>query len=162
MRPSKIVAALGLFATLLTACGPGMARTSHVEDARLDSLKSALEKLGDPGSRLQIGWFDLDADGMDEALVMMTGEEWCGSGGCTMVVLQAHAASWKVVSKRPISRPPIAVLDGKSNGWRDLAVIDQGGGLLDPVTVVLKFENDRYVRHEKAPATGRRQVVIPD
>jgi uncharacterized protein len=138
------------------------AENPHVTQKRNNAIKAVLEKLDDANDTpYDIGWFDLDGDGRQEAIVLMKGSSWCGSGGCTLAVLKEDAGSWKVVSTIPTCRSPVIVLDEKTNGWRDLAVVTYGGGDSNVKMTVLKFQRKTYVkRHEIALQHGQ-QTIIP-
>lgn len=164
MSPMKLAAAFLLSAWVLAACGSGVVGTAEnprLNQERSGSIKAALEKLGGGVSNYRIGWFDLDEDGTQEAIVLMMGADWCGSGGCTLMVLKQNAASWELVSRIPTSRSPVVLLDGKTNGWRDIAVITQGGGDLSRKKTVLKFQKNGYVKHPEINAKDDYQIIIP-
>ena len=65
---------------------------------------------------------DLNGDGSPEGIVYLTSNVWCGTGGCTMLILEQAGGSWRLLTKASITRPPIRVLGTKSNGWRDVGV----------------------------------------
>ena len=161
----KIVIFSLLSVGILVASGSGVAGTaenSQATEERNNAIKDVLEKLEDAGdTRYDIGWFDLDGDGRQEAIVLMTGNTWCGTGGCTLAVLKQDAGSWKVVSEIPTCRSPVILLDGKTNGWRDLAVVTYGGGDLNIKMTVLKFQKKTYVKHHEVALRHDRQTIIP-
>ena len=72
--------------------------------------------------RYQLGWADLTGDGRPEALVLIGGPSWCGSGGCQMYVLQMRAGGIRMLGRHTITRAPIALLDTRTNGLRDFSV----------------------------------------
>lgn len=165
MNPVKVVAFSLLSIWMLVASASGVAGTAENPQApeeRNKSIRSALEKLEDgEAPSYNISWFDLDGDGRQEALVLMTGEAWCGTGGCTLMVLKQDAASWRVVSRIPACRAPVVLLDGKTNGWRDLAVVAQGGGDVSQKVTVLKFRKNRYVKQHEMAVEAGRQAISP-
>lgn len=69
---------------------------------------------------------DLNSDGTDDAIVLMQGMEWCGSGGCTMLVLKGEDDGYTVTSRSTVTRAPIRASHSLSNGWRDLIVHSDG------------------------------------
>lgn len=108
---------------------------------------------------------DLNNDGVSEFLVYVKGEGACGSGGCNLFVLKANNRGYEPVSQLTISWPPIRVLESKSNGWQDIAVWVQGGGILPGYEARLRFDGKGYptnpslVPREKGePSKGR--IVI--
>ncbi len=49
---------------------------------------------------------DLNDDGKDEFLVGLIGGDWCGSGGCTMLVLNS---SYKLITRMTVVNYPVFV-----------------------------------------------------
>lgn len=86
---------------------------------------------------------DLNGDGIQEAVVLLTDTDWCGSGGCTLLVAQHLGAAWQLISKITLVHPPVIALERKRSGWQSLSFIVGGGGMAaDPVT--LDFRQGRY------------------
>ena len=76
---------------------------------------------------------DLNGDGMQEVIVYLIGGGWCGSGGCTTLILGPQDTSYKVITKMTVTRLPIRVLTTTSNGLHDLPVVVRGGGILKTI-----------------------------
>ena len=87
---------------------------------------------------------DLNGDGIPEAIVLLRSGAWCGSGGCTTLILTRNKSSWKIVAKLTITRPPIRVLKDATNGWRNITVWVQGGGIQDGYEALLRFDGHSY------------------
>lgn len=87
---------------------------------------------------------DLNGDGNPEAIVYLTSNDWCGSGGCTMLILKQDGDSWRLLTEVSITKPPIRVLGKKSNGWRDVGVWVQGGGIQPGFEAQLRFDGKMY------------------
>src|SRR5882762_7733245 len=51
----------------------------------------------DKSTRFFATFVDLAGNGTREAIVYMTGDGWCGSGGCNTLILEPHGNSWKAV-----------------------------------------------------------------
>lgn len=81
---------------------------------------------------------DLDKDGVDDAVVWLQGMDWCGSGGCTMLVLRGGDDGYAVVSRSTVTREPIRVSDAMSHGWHDLIVHSDG------VEKLMQFDGKAY------------------
>ena len=160
MRVARTSVVFSFMAWLLVACGLGFARIPH--EPRSSHIEMTLDKLNE-GTKVdyRMGWFDLDGSGDQEAVVLMMGSNWCGTGGCTLVVLKHDAGSWTVVSRVPTSRLPVVALEGRTNGWRDLAVITQGGGDIARKQIVLRFQKGGYVKDLESKVTGDRETIIP-
>src|SRR6185312_5883971 len=52
-----------------------------------------------------------------QTIVYLTGQEWCGSGGCTTLILEPKGSSYRLISKISLTRLPIRVLRCTTNGW---------------------------------------------
>jgi hypothetical protein len=66
---------------------------------------------------------DLNGDGKDEYFVRLMGSYFCGSGGCTFLLLDRYS---EIITKFTVMRPPIYVSVEKENGWRKLMVESEG------------------------------------
>ncbi len=100
-------------------------------------------------------YVDLNNDGIQDAVVILTGGVWCGTGGCTMKVFQGQGnKTFRLVSTSSLIRPPLTVSENKTNGWRDLIVEVSGGGV-PAKTVALKFDGKAY------PLNPSTQPAIP-
>jgi hypothetical protein len=71
---------------------------------------------------------DLNGDGRPDAIVLMSGADWCGSGGCTMLIFKGVEKGFEFVSKSTITNPPIRVSKETVRGWRTLIVSSKGKG----------------------------------
>ncbi len=69
--------------------------------------------------------YDLNDDAQQELLVQL---DWCGSGGCTLLVFENHQESWRFNSRITLVRSPIMLGQQTSYGWRDLIFNVSGGG----------------------------------
>src|SRR5262249_61518301 len=67
--------------------------------------------------RYNVALVDLNEDGVEEVVVHLVGQGICGTGGCPTLVLVPVGSSFKIVSRTLLTRPPIRVLNRKSNGW---------------------------------------------
>lgn len=118
--------------------------------------------------RHRAAFFDLNDDGIDEAIVYLTDRDWCGSGGCTLLVLRKLLSSWQLVSKTTVVNTPIRALNDKAHGWRTLTVTVRGGGVGRPHEAALRFDGHSYptnpsdpIQLPKAhPQSGK--VLIPE
>jgi hypothetical protein len=87
----------------------------------------------------------LGGNAPDLTVVYLAGQAWCGSGGCTLVVLQGEGASARLLSRTTVSYPPVRVMETRTNGLADLAVdirnMDPARG---PLFAVLRFDGTTY------------------
>ena len=116
-----------------------------------------------PDIRYSATLADLNDDGSEEALVYVTGNGMCGTGGCFLYVLTREGRGWRKVSAIPGTRAPIRLLDTRSRGWRDISVFVAGGGIIQSYDAQLKFDGRTYptnptvppARHLKGTVSGR-------
>jgi len=116
-----------------------------------DSLKLFLQQVHGPAiddedktSEYSVALVDLDGDGIKEAIVHVVGPHRCGTGGCNTLILRRNGSAWRVVTEISITREPIRVLATKSNGWSDLGVWVQGGGIQPGYEALLAFDGKTY------------------
>ena len=86
---------------------------------------------------------DLNGDHIADAVILITDNEYCGTGGCTMVVLRGDSEQFHLVSSSTITRKPILFLQEVRNGWHTLSVRVEGGGIA-PGQVMMRFARNRY------------------
>jgi hypothetical protein len=98
----------------------------------------------DKATRYLAAEADLKAGGGPETLVYLTGSDWCGTGGCALLVLKWDGGSYKLIEEVSPTRLPVRVLDSRHAGWRDLAVWVGGGGVAHGYEAVLEFDGKAY------------------
>ena len=123
----------------------------------LDAYYQDLHREGDAPVRVEYvtAATDLNGDDVDELLVYVSAEGLCGSSGCDLLILTRRGESFRVVNHMEIARPPIRVLDTRSNGWRNLTVTLHGGGILEPLEMELAFDGTSYPRNPSMPPARR-------
>jgi hypothetical protein len=98
--------------------------------------------------------FDLNSDGTDDAIVLLTGSFWCGSGGCTMLVFKGLKEDFKLLSSTSVTLEPIRVLKQPSSGWASLIVHSRSHG-----EALLRFNGKKYPGNPStAPLASKAQV----
>jgi hypothetical protein len=135
------------------------------------SLETSLPKFiaswsKEEAPRFRSALVDLNNDGANEAIVLMEGRDWCGSGGCTLLVLNRSRGDWKLISKMTITNTPIRVIQRSKNGWSSLGVMVRGGGIMPGYEAVLDFDGKKYPSNPSIVprSTGKPQdgtVIIP-
>ncbi|MNR84813.1 hypothetical protein D3C71_1089720 [compost metagenome] len=145
-----ILSALSL-AVLLVGCHSSPSKMTATTTTAMDTksvhqttekqgLKLAVQAYTQDQSDYQTSLYDLNQDGIDDAVVLLSGMEWCGSGGCTLLIFQGLAnGSFQQHSKMTVSSTPIYALSTQTKGWRDLSVYTRGLG-----QVVLKYNGKSY------------------
>ena len=121
----------------------------------------------DEGHTFFSDFVDLNGDSTPDALVLLTGPYWCGTGGCTMLVFQGKDTNFTFVSSSTLVRPPVTVSETRTKGWRDLVLTVSGGGM-PAKTVALKFDGKKYPRNPSvqsalpAGAATKGLVLFPE
>jgi hypothetical protein len=101
---------------------------------------------------------DLNDDGRDDAIVLLSGPKYCGSGGCTMLVFRGTEQGFTLVSASTIVMGPIKVSAKSVAGWRSLIVYSKGKG-----EVVLRFSGSGYPANPSLqPAVSRVELEAAD
>ena len=103
----------------------------------------------------------------EQAIVYLLGPRWCGSGGCSCLILEPSGSSFKVITRTTVTQLPILVLEDTPNGWSDQGV-GVGGGGIQPYEASLKFNGKKYPSNPTVPPAlkirGKKPpgiVVIP-
>ena len=159
---------------LLLAAGCLAQPAARDDSGREARLKQFLQNFdGNPSSaderttRYASAFVDLKDDGTQEAIVYLIGPRWCGSGGCSSLILEPAGSSFKVITKTTVTQLPIRILSDKTNGWHDLAV-GVGGGGIRPYEARLRFNGKKYPGNpsvppaQKLPKETEGKVIIPD
>jgi hypothetical protein len=138
----------GIICSMVLVCSCLAALTDSQPASTEESLKQFLQAWDDDMSTQYITAFhDLNADGIPDAIVYLTGRKWCGSGGCTTLILKQAGHSWQIVTKITLTRRPIRVLEKVSNGWHSIGVWVQGGGIKDGYESELNFDGISYPKN---------------
>ena len=159
---------------LLLVTGSLAQSTGQNSSAMEASLKKFLQNYegkpaaGDERATYSAAFIDLKDDGTQEAIVYLIGPRWCGSGGCSTLILTPQGSSYRVITKTTVTQPPIRVLSTKTNGWHDLGVWVQGGGIQPGYEARLRFNGRKYPSNPSVPPAQRLRkkvegrVVVPD
>lgn len=126
----------------------------------LEYLKDDLEFLQANDRKFQFYKTDLNNDGKEEIFLRFMGPYFCGSGGCTFLLLDKYG---EIITKFTVTRAPIFVEPTKTNDWSLLLVKD--GGVFKELT----FKDGSYPNNpsllDKAPydaPSGHAQVMFDD
>lgn len=108
---------------------------SLVSDTALARLHEAVVQYAHPFDpnldldEMEVAWTDLNDDGQQDALVYLHGTAWCGSGGCTVLVLAAvdsvdveELGAYTPLAEISLMHGPVTVAPAMTNGWHDLVV----------------------------------------
>jgi hypothetical protein len=129
-----------LFIVLLLQLLTQSLRAQEAPTALLTAVQDYVEKKGEHERPLfRHALIDLNSDGSDDAIVLLLGPSWCGSGGCTMLVFCGTKDKFTFVSGSTITYEPIRVSPEKAHGWKTLIVYSKGKG-----DVLMRFNGERY------------------
>ena len=87
----------------------------------------------------QSAMIDLNDDGHEDAVVLLSGTDWCGTGGCTILIFKNGRSGFSLLSRSTVTRSPIRVSPFITNGWKDLIVSTRG---LDGA--LMQFDGSAY------------------
>jgi hypothetical protein len=167
-KNSRVVAT-----AMLAACSMFPTRFSAQVDQRQAERDASLKKFlreyaGKPWpefekenkTRYSAAFVDLAGDGTRQVIVYLTGRGWCGSGGCVTLVLSRSDSSYELVTTITVSRPPIRILNSKSNGWKDITVQVAGGGVAAH-EAKLSFNGKTYPSNPSVPPAASLDENVP-
>lgn len=107
-----------------------------VRKSLVDSiLKADLASMDSSARKFVFSEMDLNADGQNEIFVGFTGGYFCGSGGCTIMLLDSEGHA---ITQFTVSEYPVIVDNNKTNGWSDLIINSNGKNHL------MKFDGKKY------------------
>ncbi|MDO9608839.1 MAG: hypothetical protein Q7J26_09975 [Brevundimonas sp.] len=92
-------------------------------------------------------------------LVYLTGPNWCGSGGCQLLVLSHEGDAYVLVGEISVARAPIRLLEQQTHGRRDLGVYVAGGGVTEGYEAAVPFDGRRYASNPTMPPAVRVEDV---
>jgi len=99
-----------------------------------DFLKDDMAGLSENDHKFQFYKIDINNDGKDEYFVRFMSSYFCGTGGCTILLLDHES---NIITKFTVMDPPIFVEKG-TQGWGTI-LVRSGGELKE-----LKFNNGKY------------------
>ena len=85
-------------------------------------LEQAIRNLGfhsypsSPGARPDSYYYNriaLNGDDLLETLVYLVGQSFCGTGGCSLIILQRVEDEYQLLGKLPVTREPVIVTNEK-------------------------------------------------
>ncbi len=135
------------------------ARASDVPPALLSAIDGHLKGRVHERPSFRHALVELNGDGQPDAIVLLQGTEWCGSGGCTMLVFRGTAnGGFGFVSRSTITYEPIRLLPERTKGWNTLVVYSKGKG-----DVLMRFDGTRYpLNPSLQPKATRVQVAMAE
>lgn len=153
---ASIVSGMVLAAAGAAIFWPGQATASNRPSEPLKAYLRSYLSLGgkvppDTTTRITVAGVKPDGGKTEEDIVYVSGQRWCGSGGCTMLILEPTESSFKVLGRVTIVQLPIKLLPSMSDGYPDIGVRVQGGGIQSGYEAVLSFNGKSYPRNPSMP-----------
>jgi hypothetical protein len=102
---------------------------------------------------------DLNGDGINDALVLLTGSNFCENTDCTLLIAKGEAGGkYTVHSMIEFIGAPILVSESSTKGWRDIVtqVFDEKG---TGTTMQLAFDGRKYPDGPRA--AGAKPLATP-
>lgn len=109
------------------ASPPAAFRVEALQNSLRSILASDLGNLGENERRFEYARVDLNGDGREETFVRLVNPVFCGSGGCSYLLLDADLQ----LRQRFTQIDPdggLVVMTARQNGWRDLVVSHSSAG----------------------------------
>lgn len=125
-----------------------------------DYLKNDLGIMSKNERKFQFQTVDLNNDGQEELFINFITPYFCGSGGCTLLLLDSN---WEKITRFTVTSTPIMIEPNKDKKWSILMVKDDG------VWKDLQYKNGKYpsnpslLSKSKVDApSGHAQVIFSD
>jgi len=123
-----------------------------------DHLKNDISAMNDTDRKFQMYKIDLNKDGKDEVFVRFLTPYFCGTGGCSFLLLDHQG---EIITNFSVTRAPIFAEQTYKNDWQILLVKDAG------VFKELIYKNGTYPANpsllEKAPydaPSGHAEIMF--
>lgn len=95
------------------------------------------------------------------ALAYLVGMNWCGSGGCNLLILRPTADGWDQVGNVSRVSNPVRLLTTSTNGLPDIGVTVSGGGGPPAYEARVAFDGESYPRFPSdEPLVGAEGTVV--
>ena len=155
MPSAEMLRTLSVVAVAVMCAAGGRSSSENGQRAEAEaSLRASLQEYvldrwgrPDGDTNYMAKFVDLNGDGQSEAVVLVSGQYWCGTGGCPLWVLTPRNRSWSMVTQAPIVRAPIRLLPSRSRGWSDLSAM-------------LRFDGSRPLYEARLSVNGRLNPTI--
>jgi hypothetical protein len=162
-------AVLALAAAAGSSQGPEATASVRPSESLKAYLRSYLSEGGkiapDNTTRIAVFSVEIENGKNTEEIVYVSGRDWCGSGGCMMLILQSTESAFKVLGEVTIVQLPIMLLPTLHHGHPDIGVRVQGGGILPGYEALLSFDGTKYPSNPSVPpakkfVSAKGKVII--
>ncbi|MFN3019103.1 COG3650 family protein [Vibrio coralliilyticus] len=127
----------------------------QVDQALRDYFKG--EKQDPTGTRYRWLTYDLNGDGNKELLAQL---DWCGSGGCTLLIFDNVEQKWQFNSRITLVQTPLNLGTKSHQNWRDLVMFVSGGGAV-PNQHTLQFNGTHYPLNPSVAPVANYDEISP-
>lgn len=114
-----------------------------------------MHKTDPTGTRYRWLTYDLNGDGNKELLAQL---DWCGSGGCTLLIFENHEQKWRFNSRITLVRTPINLGKNASESWQDLVMFVSGGGAVPNQHILQHNEVSYPLNPSVAPVANYDEI----
>ena len=97
-------------------------------------------------------------NGKAQDLVYISARDWCGTGGCRLLILEPAESTFKMLGSETAVKLPIKLLRSMNNGRPDILVTMRGTGVLDD-EAVLSFDGEKYPSNPTVPPARKATAV---
>lgn len=111
---------------------------------RADPYLHAADTSIDAKTRYSVARVQLSESGPPVEVVLLVGQIWCGTSGCTTLVITNDSGKRRIRSEISLTREPISAMSTVSNGWRDLRALSVGGGKLIADWATYQYDGRSY------------------
>lgn len=125
-----------------------------------DYLKNDIKFMSKRDRKFQFQTVDLNNDGQQELFINFITPYFCGSGGCTLLLLDND---WKTITRFTVTTTPIMIEPNKEQKWAVLMVKDNG------IWKDLLYKNGKYPSNPSLLPTskvdapsGHAQVIFSE
>lgn len=156
MRHKFLLAAAVLSATfvnLLRAEEPTRQHQNRFDHSTVEFLRIYTKKYlsgMDKSTHVMIA----NVPGTKFSVAYLRGDTWCGSSGCTLLVLKPVGSSFEVAAKLPAVHTPIIFLSARGGELPEIGVWVQGGGISRGYQAALVSKAGKYPN----PTLTKRRV----
>lgn len=145
-----------LIVVFLGSTALSFAQTKEAPDAIIGYLKTNYNEASETSRHFIYNAVDLNDDGKDEYLVGLIGSDWCGSGGCTVLILDKN---FKLNTRMTVVDYPVYVgaPGGKevTKGYANIYIQNRDGSLAKMTWNGKKYPTNPSV----APKTDKKSIA---
>lgn len=146
MNKSILSAAVAFLLTTGTLFAAEKTMVKEADETTAPKVLSAVKKFD---ALLKVDTYDVKLVSLKEdnkcenPIVFLNGlSGYCGSAGCTLLVLDCTDDGYKVMGKTTVSNRPVSLSNRSTNGYRDIKVRVRNTGI-----VTLKHEGKAYTKN---------------